>query len=149
MKCFIFDLDGTLADDSHRHHHVTQHSDWDAYYAACPDDKAIEHMIILARCIQRHYPIHIVTGRSEAIRAETEAWLMAHGILYEGLHMRKRNDRRKNSEYKQSIVRLLREEGFEILMAFEDLKPAVRAYRDLGIPCAQVADSPYWNLPHP
>lgn len=150
MKCFIFDLDGTLADDSHRHHHVTQRSDWDAYYAACPDDKPIEHMVEIAKALKAaHFKLIIVTGRSEAIRKETEAWLVAHGILFDELWMRRRADRRRNSELKQAAVARLREKGYEILMVFEDLKPAVKAYREMGIPCAHVVDAPYWNIPHP
>lgn len=150
MKCYIFDLDGTLADDAHRQHHVTQRSDWDAYYAACPDDKPIEHLLQVARALYAAgFHIIIVTGRSEAIRAETEAWLLAHGVLWTALFMRKKGDRRKNSEYKLDVVREIREHGYDIQMVFEDLKPAVKAYRAIGIPCAHVADPPYWDVPHP
>lgn len=150
MKCYIFDLDGTLADDEHRKHHVTQRSDWDAYYAACPDDKPIHHIVEVAKALKAaHFKIAVVTGRSEAIRAETEAWLLAHGILFDELLMRKRSDRRRNSDLKQSAIRRLQERGYDIQMVFEDLKPAVDAYRAMGIPCAQVADPVYWNVPHP
>lgn len=150
MKCFIFDLDGTLADDSHRHHHISKSSDWDAYYAACPDDKPIQHMIEVAKALHAAgFKIAIVTGRSETIRAETEAWLLAHGVLWNELMMRKRSDRRRNSELKQSAVKRLREKGYKILMVFEDLMPAVKAYRALGLPCAHVADHPYFDVPHP
>lgn len=149
MKCFIFDLDGTIADDEHRRHHVTQKSDWDAYYSACPDDKPIWHVLHVLHALQQLYKIIIVTGRSEGIRRETEAWLIAHSVLFWELHMRKKGDRRKNSEYKTSIVADLRRRGYEILMAFEDLKPAVRTYRALGVPCAQVAETPVWEIRHP
>ena len=38
----VFDLDGTLADDAHRQHHITGDvRDWDAYFAACGDDAPI------------------------------------------------------------------------------------------------------------
>ena len=82
MKCFIFDLDGTLADDSHRAHFIASGTkDWDAYYAACPDDKPIEHTIQLAHDLHaRGYKIVIITGRSETVRRETEDWLIRHGF---------------------------------------------------------------------
>lgn len=150
MKCYIFDLDGTLADDQHRHHHITQRSDWDAYYAACPDDKPIHHIVEIAKALYKAgFKIAIVTGRSAAVREATVAWLIAHGILFDELVMRQKGDRRKNSEYKLATVTTLREMGYDIQMVFEDLRPAVKAYREIGIPCAQVADPAYWNIPHP
>lgn len=146
MKCYIFDLDGTLADDQHRSHHVTTHSDWDAYYAACPQDAPIEHVCEVARALYvRCYHIVIVTGRPETIRCETEAWLIAHGICWSELIMRQKSDRRPNSYLKSEAVHALRAKGYEPLMAFEDLGPAVAAWRAAGVPCAQVAAPQVWE----
>ena len=150
MKCYIFDLDGTLADDSHRWHHVEQANDWDAYYAACPQDKPIEHVFAIARSLQASgFRIAIVTGRSESIRHETEAWLLVHGLMYDELIMRKKGDRRRNSELKVAALHALREKGYLPLMAFEDLEPAVKAWREAGLPVAQVRVSQYLDVTHP
>ncbi len=149
MKCYIFDLDGTLADDGHRHHHVTGKSDWDAYYAACPDDKPISHLVEIAIALWRQgFSIAIVTGRPETIRPETEAWLIAHGIFWHELLMRKKGDRRHNSAVKLEAVQQLRAKGYVPLMAFEDLPPAARAYRTAGLPCALVAEAKEWSSTH-
>jgi beta-phosphoglucomutase-like phosphatase (HAD superfamily) len=150
VKCYIFDLDGTLADDSHRWHHVRRSGDWDAYYAACPEDKPIEHMLEVAKALNgAGYRIVIVTGRSESIRRETEDWLLQQGILYSELIMRKKNDRRKNSELKLEALEVLRQKGYMPLMVFEDLPAAVQAWRAAGLPCAQVAAPEDWGLTHP
>ena len=150
MKLFTFDLDGTLADDSHRWHHVERSNDWDAYYAAASDDKPIEHVLAVARSLlAAGYKLAIVTGRSESIRRETEAWLLAHGVLYDVLIMRKKGDRRRNSELKISALHELRAKGYLPLMAFEDLEPAVKAWREAGLPCAQVKMTDDAEVKHP
>jgi phosphoglycolate phosphatase-like HAD superfamily hydrolase len=150
VKCFIFDLDGTLADDSHRWHHVQRSGDWDSYYAAAVQDKAIDHVLKVALALQSSgYAIAIVTGRSESIRQETEDWLLRHGILFRELIMRKLTDRRRNSELKLSALEELRQRGYDVLMVFEDLPAAVATYRAAGVPCAQVADPEELDAKHP
>ena len=150
MKCYIFDLDGTLADDSHRWHHVTKSGDWEAYYAAATEDKPIWHVIEVAKALHAaKFEIIIITGRSESIRAETEQWLLQHGILFRELIMRKRTDRRRNSELKLEALEELRLKGYLPLMVFEDLPAAVATYRRAGVPCAQVADPEEWASTHP
>jgi phosphoglycolate phosphatase-like HAD superfamily hydrolase len=149
MKCFIFDLDGTLADNSHRWHHVSKSGDWDSYYAACPADKPIQHIIEIARALYKAgFKIAIVTGRSETIREETVQWLLGQGILYDELIMRKKTDRRRNSELKLAALDELKLLGYLPLMVFEDLPAAVQTYRRAGVPCAQVADPEEWDLTH-
>ena len=150
MKCYIFDLDGTLADDSHRWHHVQRSGDWDSYYAAASADKPIHHVIEIAKALHvAGYSIVIITGRSESIRRETEDWLLQHGILFDELIMRKRTDRRKNSELKLEALEDLVLRGYLPLMVFEDLSAAVKVYREAGVPCAQVADPEDWQRAHP
>ena len=150
MKCYIFDLDGTLADDSHRWHHVTKSGDWEAYYAQAVHDKPISHVIEIAKALKAAgFSIVIVTGRSESIRAETELWLMRHGIMFDEVIMRKKTDRRRNSELKLEALEDLVLRGYLPLMVFEDLPAAVATYRRAGVPCAQVADPEEWESKHP
>ena len=150
MKCYIFDLDGTLADDSHRWHHVQATGDWDKYYAEASADKPITHVIEIAKALRvAGYSIVIITGRSESIRAETEQWLLQHGVLFRELIMRKKSDRRRNSELKLEALEDLVLRGYLPLMVFEDLPAAVATYRRAGVPCAQVADPEEWANSHP
>jgi len=150
MKCFIFDLDGTLADDGHRWHFIERNNDWDAYYAAATGDRPIEHVLVVARSLHAAgFKICIVTGRSESIRHETTQWLIEQGLLFDELIMRKKGDRRRNSELKLEALHTLRAMGYFPLMAFEDLEPAVKAWREAGLPCAQVKHSADWNVEHP
>ena len=141
MKCYIFDLDGTLADDSHRVHHIASGTkDWDAYYAKCVDDKPIEHVLHVARSLRAAgFHIIIVTGRSEQVRHETTEWLLENGLLFDDLIMRKKGDYRKNSEVKIEALHALRAKGYFPLMGFDDLPAAVKVWREAGLPCAHVS----------
>jgi hypothetical protein len=100
----IFDLDGTLADCSHRQHFVDPEKDpnarwwndhedgggnyirpnglpwkpnWAAFYEACSDDKPIEPVLsILSKYITADSgkEVQIWTGRCESVREKTIKW---------------------------------------------------------------------------
>jgi hypothetical protein len=148
VKCYIFDIDGTIADGIHRLHHIEKTpKDWDAFYADCPGDKPIPHM---HRLLEDLYcvggVIVYVTGRSDQIRDETEAWLFRHGFPTGGnnrLYMRKAGDYRPDDVLKIELLAELRADGYEPIMAFEDRTRVVKAWRAAGIPCAQVVEGDY------
>lgn len=53
-KAVIFDIDGTLADATHRLHHITRHpKNYDAFFAAVGDDSVIEPVRDLAQALSR------------------------------------------------------------------------------------------------
>lgn len=138
-NCFIFDLDGTLADDTHRVH-LLGNGQWDEYFARCPDDKAIEHIVQVADALAEYgFTIAIVTGRSETVREETLAWLR-DALVYTPkiVIMRGKDDRRPNSEMKLAALAELRAKGYEVLMAFDDQPQTCAMWRSAGVPCAQV-----------
>lgn len=136
--CFIFDMDGTLADDGHRHEHMKA-GDWDTYFARCVDDPLIEHVAVIASSLSiRGFPMIIVTGRSESVREETIHWLQKHSLFFEKLYMRKKGDVRNNSVMKLEALAELRASGYEPLMAFDDQPATCKMWRDAGVPCAQV-----------
>src|SRR3954469_9064306 len=83
--CYVFDIDGTLADLSHRLHHIEKKpKNWRAFFAASANDKAIAHICDLARHLSKAKPVVFVSGRSAEIRKETEDWLERE-TGYEGL----------------------------------------------------------------
>lgn len=147
MKCYIFDIDGTLADCQHRIHHIQrtddQPKDWDAYYESCDLDKPIEHMVSLARNLTGYAPIVLVSGRRESTRQKTINWLLDQHIYGAALHLRQDNDHRDDDIIKIEILEKIRAEGFEPIMAFDDRTRVVKAWRAAGIPCAQVAEGDF------
>ena len=62
----VFDLDGTLADDSEREEYLkTDPPQWGAYFSACSDDAPIWPMIntLNALAARRDSRVEIWTGR--------------------------------------------------------------------------------------
>jgi uncharacterized HAD superfamily protein len=70
-----FDMDGVLCRDC-----TKAENDDGPRYAAFLDQ--VEPLFLPRRPIG-----HIVTGRAEKYRAQTEAWLTRHGVQFEALHM--------------------------------------------------------------
>ena len=70
---YIFDIDGTLMDCSHRLHHIQKDpKDWRAFFAACAQDKPISHMVRLAiNLFDADQHIVYVSGRSDECMDET------------------------------------------------------------------------------
>jgi len=138
MRCYIFDLDGTLFDVTHRLHHIRKTpKDWRAFYAACVDDPPIPHMVALALDLSRCNHLVFVTGRSDEVRQETHDKLCDLDLIGH-LFMRKEGDHRQDAIIKEEILAELKAQGYEPIMAFDDRNQSVAAWRRLGVPCAQV-----------
>lgn len=143
-RCYVFDIDGTLADCSHRIHYIqSQPKLWDEFFAQCHLDKPIPHIIDLARRLYVTAPIVFVSGRSDQCREQTEQWLQEHGLPFSPLYMRTEGDHRDDDIIKLELLAQLRADGFEPIMAFDDRNRVVAAWRSAGIPCAQVAEGDF------
>ena len=138
IEAYVFDLDGTLADPSHRLHYIQRRpKDWRSFYASVSQDAPIEHMCRLAVALS-HRPIVFVSGRSDECREATEAWLDLH-LFRRTLYMRKEGDHREDSIVKMELLAAMRADGLEPIMVFDDRTRVVNAWREAGVPCAQVA----------
>lgn len=143
-RAIIFDIDGTLADNEHRVHHVRAPAkNWDAYEAEMPKDTIVgpirELLWILT---ERGDKIIITTGRQEKNRPETEAWLAMHGVNYDKLYMRGTDDLRADRLIKVDMLSAMREEGFEPWLAIDDRPSIIKVWREHGITALQCRD---WN----
>lgn len=137
----IFDLDGTLADINHRLHFVQNgNKDWDGFYKAClGDTPKLPIVELAAMCDDAGHEIIISSGRSENVRAETEAWLAQHGILYGTLLMRPDacfvpDQALKKAWLDQGLLGAIE----DILFVVEDRDRMVKMWRDQGLTCLQV-----------
>lgn len=139
--CYVFDIDGTLADCSHRIHHIQNSpKDWRAFFAGCADDIPIPHVINLAITLyDADKKIIYVSGRSDECREQTLAWLVAHGLPEAPLYMRKEGDYRDDDILKGEMIDEAMRDGWHPIMAFDDRDRVVAMWRARGIPCAQVA----------
>lgn len=145
MKVYLFDIDGTIADLSHRLHHIqSTPKDWDSFFAGCQADAPIPHIIEMARDLAfSGKGIVYVSGRSDQCRKETRAWLESFQLPAGPLYMRKEGDHREDNQVKGELLDQLRADGHEPIMAFDDRNQVVKMWRERGIPCAQVADGDF------
>jgi ribonucleotide monophosphatase NagD (HAD superfamily) len=141
---YIFDLDGTLSDGTHRLHllpkkdlHLTE--SWTAFNMAAGDDAPIEDTIAVLNALSsRKAVIIILTGRSDEARSITQKWLSDHGVKYDYLIMRASHDNRKDTVIKEEELRKI---GLDRIIAAWDDSPTVIAHlRSLGITTYQVCD---------
>lgn len=78
QRAYIFDIDGVLADCSHRLHFIQQYpKDWDGFYSASANDVPIKANVGLLHRLHKDYQVAIifVTGRTEKYRTLTSDWL--------------------------------------------------------------------------
>ena len=137
----VFDLDGTLADNAHRLHHIrVAPKDYAAFYAACPDDRPCEPVIQTLRAhVLAGHRVEIWTGRSDYVRAETVAWLEQHGIAPRLLaRMRPAVDHQPDTHLKRAWLQDARRVGNPDL-AYDDRDGVVAMWREAGVTCFQVA----------
>ncbi|MFE3547151.1 hypothetical protein ACFXN2_00595 [Streptomyces kronopolitis] len=102
----VFDLDGTLADATHRQHLLEgTPRDWKAFFAAAPEDPPLAEGVALALRDAEDCEVVYLTGRPERCRRDTLAWLTRHGLPEGRLWMRPDHDRRPARHTKLEILR--------------------------------------------
>ena len=109
-KVYVFDLDGTIADISHRLHFVKgKPKNWPAFFDACDGDSPVEWIVGLMKALDEGVlleedTILILSGRSNAVRGKTERWLKKHGVPYDQLLMRPEANYRPDEELKLDML---------------------------------------------
>lgn len=158
----IFDMDGTLADQGHRQHHLTEDdSGWEAYFADMEKDEPIvagatifnllaTQCKVLGNLIRTHklddplIYVDILTGRPERFRERTVAWMETWGFITpRALHMRPDDDHRPDNILKIEMYERLYKGKETVLAVFEDRERCVKAWRAAGVPCYQVAEGAF------
>ena len=150
-KAYIFDIDGTLADCSHRLHHITgDTTNWDAFYAACFGDAVIKNVAEVFKALGDYEDnvLILLTGRSNRVYEETSDWIWVHFELssYNGdveLFMRPDGDHRPDYVIKREIYEREIKEKYDVIGVFEDRQRCVDMWRALGLTCFQVAPGDY------
>jgi hypothetical protein len=119
----VFDLDNTLADTAHRQRFLERRPrDWDAFFAAAPDDPPIPEGIALALSSAEECEVVYLTGRPERCRRDTLEWLAAQGLPKGRVHMRRNGDRRPARLTKLEILRgLARDRTVRVLVDDDEL----------------------------
>lgn len=147
--CIIVDIDGTVADNNHRVHHLQKTpKDWDAFYAEMDKDTPIQYVIDLVKVLRNKYLIFFFSGRPDNYRETTLAWFGKTHLWPDELYMRKAGDHRPDTTIKLEFLKTIHGRGNEPLFAIDDRPEVVHMWRNNGVPCFavdQVGWYPGWR----
>ena len=122
---YIFDMDGTLSLMGDRSPY-----DWARVGEDLPNDPVCH----VARRLQLHATIIVVSGRDEVCRTQTEFWLNAREIFPHALFMRPKGDNRPDYEIKKEIWhRHISATYPNVRGVFDDRPQVIRLWRELGL----------------
>ena len=141
LNCWIFDIDGTLADTSARQHFLDNgKKDWDGWFRGIGNDPIHDDVAqFYDFADSQGIRVIICTGRDEAYREVTEQWLSDNHIVADIVYMRTLGDRRDDSVIKKEMLDDMRSKGYNPSLVFEDRDRVVKMWRENGIRCFQVA----------
>lgn len=135
-KIIILDLDGTVADCTHRLYYIEgENRDYNSFFDSMVDDEPIHPIIDLVRtlALSQEYLIIAVTGRPITHLRQTHLWLTENFIPYHAIFMRPADDYRKDTVIKKEILDMIRKEFGEPEFALDDRPDVLRMWRSEGI----------------
>lgn len=120
--CWIFDIDNTIADNSHRLPWIrSKPKNWKAYNATILEDKPILPVIRVLKALYIHDgAIVLCSGRDGSNRPATETWLMQNEVPFSGLYMRPEGDFRADDIIKEELLFQIKKDGYNPLGVFDD-----------------------------
>lgn len=133
FKDVLVDIDGTLADLTHRLHFVEKTpKDWKGFFAEMAHDAPRLDVIKKVKKLSKLHNIVLVSARPEAYRPETKAWLKKYKIPYETLIMRPNGDSRPDNEIKQDMLNTYLKKDM-IEMVIDDRPRVIRMWQENGL----------------
>lgn len=136
----IVDIDGTLADLTHRLHFLEKR-DYDGFYGALSKDKVklniVETVVNLG--MLKSNRIILCSGRPDTYRQETSDWLLVEaGLTCEALYMRAAGDYRKDHIVKAELYDKMLADGYEPSLVIDDRPSVIAMWREKGLDVLQV-----------
>lgn len=128
-KGYVFDIDGTLADNSHRDPY-----DWSKVMDDTPIE-AVKETLISHHC--QGYRIILCSGRDGICYESTVSWLLQHQIPYDELHMRPKGIRTPDYQIKEVMWKDIVKRTYIIAM-YDDRDCVVKHARACGFQVFQV-----------
>jgi predicted kinase len=133
----LCDIDGTLA------HMNGKRGPFDWSKVGGDDLDPIVADIISMYYLMDANKVVLVSGRDEVCRSETEVWLDKYDIPYEGLFMRPKDDKRRDTIVKREIFDNHIRENYNVQFVLDDRDAVVAMWRSLGLKCLQVAEGAF------
>lgn len=130
---YIVDIDGTVADLSHRSSPYATHE--------CLDDKPISNVIETIKSLHNNYKIIFMSGREDKFRDITVQWLNKHVNIDYELFMRPTNDVRPDQIIKKELYEKYIKDNYYVVAWFDDRVRVINMLRnDLGLTVFQLND---------
>lgn len=139
MKTIIVDLDGTLADVSHRLKHVRKgmRKDWKSFFAEMHlDPLNVWCRELMVAMKNAGFRVAIVSGRPDDYRDVIERWLQEHDVPYDAIHLRRGGDFRADNIVKREILYANFNKD-DVLFVVDDRPSVVQMWRQEGLVCLQ------------
>lgn len=148
-KIILCDIDGTIADNTHRQGYLkNKPKNWKAYNQNMHLDKPIEEVIwLISELYNRSSSENIivfVTGREQVLEQITKDWLYTicrdFGFKYDNLYMRKEKDYRDDAIVKYELWQQIKEDYKDIgtpYLVLDDRDKVVKMWRENGLKCLQ------------
>lgn len=140
----IVDIDGTLADLTHRLHFLEKR-DYDGFYGALGEDAPKRSVIDMVNLLYWSDPkygkensILLCSGRPSNYKAETISWLKKHKVFYSELYMRAAGDYRKDHIIKAELYEQMKAGGFDPKLVIDDRPSVIAMWREKGLDVLQV-----------
>ena len=133
-RCYVFDIDGTIADNSHR----------DPFdFTAVSRDVVIQPVVETLRSHHAQgYRIVLCSGRSRICEAATRDWLSTNNIPFHELYMRPEKNQSKDWVVKEAMWRDIATK-YNIVALYDDRDSVVRHARRLGLQVFQVNEGAF------
>jgi predicted secreted acid phosphatase len=146
-KAIIFDIDGTLSDNSKSREFALKR-DWDAFYASTGSDQPNEWAVDLVRyTFERGWVPIFLTGRSDKYASVTVLWMQEKlGFTPQTeivLFMRKEGDQRPDTVVKSEIYDREIADHYEVQFALDDRSRVIEMWRQKGLVALQCAEGNY------
>ena len=143
MSVVVFDIDGTIADNKHRQHHLMgDKKDWKAYNATILDDELYWDISdLLVDLSEQGHDIILCTGREKIYEKVTGDWMIKHGLNKHviDLYMRDKKDYRSDAIVKVELLDKICKDHVWPWLWFDDRQQVVDALRAKGVRVLQVA----------
>lgn len=130
----VFDIDGVLADVTHRLHHLRARPQrWERFFQAADSDPLLDEGASRLRAALVDHDVLYLTGRPERTRRLTERWLARHGLPAAPLVMRPDDDHRPARWMKREVLRRLAADR-DVVSVLDDDPAVVAVLRADGWP---------------
>ena len=142
-RAVIVDIDGTVADSSHRDHllkpgdfHGTPPEAVKEWKRLVHKDAPIPHIVELVRTLHTAgYAIVMCTARGTDMYEGTNAWLKSYGVPFDDLYMTVGYHATAVDTKRASLARI--REKYEPFLVIEDHAGCVQMFREQGITALQ------------